>query len=301
VQQVVQNKNIQLPCTIKHYQLLEFLGGGMSRVYRARDTLLDRMVALKFLPAGNQADGDAENQFLQEARAASALDHTNICPVFSIEKSPDGLNFICMPYYAGRTLKQICRDGPMEPDRVLHLSLQIASGLEASHRNGIVHCDIKPANILITPESQVKIVDFGIARLLRSQRGDSFNGFSGTIDYMSPEQLQNNPVDQRSDIWSFGVTLFEMLTGRLPFNGHCPQALMYSILNEEPDYLSSPRLKSFRKILSAILQKEPEMRYASVTPLLYDLHKLARRRWGRLPQSPLNWLLQFQLFLPTAG
>ncbi len=218
--------------TISHYKILEKLGeGGMGVVYKAEDTKLKRTVALKFLPPELTRDPEAKERFIHEAQAASALDHNNICTIYEVAEIDDGQLFIAMACYEGETLKSRIAQGQLRIEEALDFVGQIAQGLVRAHEVGIVHRDIKPANIIVTTRGEVKIVDFGLAKLsgrtLLTKSGTTL----GTAAYMSPEQARGEQVDQRTDIWSLGVVLYEMLTGKRPFESEYEQALVYSILN----------------------------------------------------------------------
>jgi len=263
--------------TISHYKILEKLGeGGMGVVYKAEDLKLKRTVALKFLPPELTRDPEAKERFIQEAQAASALDHPNICVIHEIDETEDGQMFICMAYYEGETLKKKLASGQLPVDSVIDIAIQIAQGLVKAHEHGIIHRDIKPGNIMITKDDIVKILDFGLAKLV-GQVGLTKTGTTvGTIAYMSPEQARGEEVDHRTDIWSLGVVLYEMISGKLPFRGEYEQAIMYSIINEEPEPLkdTEPAVPlELQQIISRALKKDPESRYSSATGMLKDLEK----------------------------
>ena len=225
--------------TISHYKILEKLGeGGMGVVYKAEDTKLRRAVALKFLTPEMTRDKVAKSRFIQEAQAASALDHPNIAVVHEIDDTDDGRSFICMAYYDGKTLKDEIESGPFDVNRAIRIAIQIADGLQRAHEARIVHRDIKPANIILTGRNEVKIVDFGVAKLSTQTKGTS-STTGGTAAYMSPEQAQGADVDARSDLFSLGVVMYEMVTGKRPFIADHEAALMYSIVNIEPASPSS--------------------------------------------------------------
>jgi tetratricopeptide (TPR) repeat protein len=264
---------------VSHYKILEHLGGGgMGVVYRAHDLKLDRSVALKFLPPELTRDPQAKERFVHEAKAASALQHTNICVIHDIDETDDGRMFICMEYYKGETLKQRIQRGPLNVEEAIGIGRQIAFGLGAAHECGIVHRDIKPANIMVTHEGVAKILDFGVAKLSGWTQMTKTGTTVGTAAYMSPEQIRGEHVDHRADLWSLGVVLYEMLTGRCPFRSDYEQALMYSILNEAP-IPPSERVPSLRKELDAIvsraLAKDASRRYASAAGLAEDLEGVA--------------------------
>ena len=249
--------------TISHYRIIAKLGeGGMGEVYQAEDTKLDRSVALKFLPAELTRNPEAKARFVQEARAASALDHPNICTIYEVDETNEGRLFIAMACYEGETLKERIARGPLPLDETFDIARQVAGGLAKAHERDIVHRDIKPANIFITHDGLVKILDFGVTRT-----GTTL----GTAAYMSPEQARGEDVDHRTDIWSLGVVLYEMVTGRRPFQGDYEQAVVYSILNTEPNAPSQLR-KDIPRIIENItiktLQKNREDRYENLQELL---------------------------------
>ena len=201
--------------TVSHYRVLEKLGGGgMGVVYKALDTRLNRTVALKFLPHELTRDDEARKRFVQEAQAASALDHPNICTVYDIDSTPDGQLFIAMAFYDGETVKKRIEHGPLAVDEALDVAMQVAQGLTKAHEAGIIHRDIKPANLIVTKDGFVKIVDFGIAKLLGVTGPTQTGTTLGTVAYMSPEQVAGEDADQQSDVWELGAVLYEMLTGQ---------------------------------------------------------------------------------------
>jgi serine/threonine protein kinase/tetratricopeptide (TPR) repeat protein len=260
--------------TIAHYKILEKMGeGGMGVVYKAEDTTLKRTVALKFLPQELMRDSEAKERFVQEAQAAAALDHPNICTVHEINESEDQ-TYIVMAYVKGQTLKDKIRAGQLELDEVLQIASQIAEGLRAAHKKGITHRDIKPANIMLTEEGLVKIMDFGLAKLSWGVDLTKTAVVMGTVAYMSPEQASGEKVELHTDIWSFGCVLYEMLSGRRPFKSVHEQAAIYSILNEEPEPISRVRKDvpfGVEKILETCLQKDPLNRYVNMEALISDL------------------------------
>jgi serine/threonine protein kinase len=267
--------------TISHYKILEKLGsGGMGTVYKAQDTKLDRFVALKFLPPHIGADDNEKKRFIHEAKAASALQHNNICTIHEIGETDDGQMFICMDYYEGETLKKKIERGPLKLEDAIDISIQIAQGLAKAHSKEIIHRDIKPANILLTEEEQVKIVDFGLAKLAGQTVLTKEGTTIGTVAYMSPEQARGEVVDHRTDIWAVGVVLFEMLTGELPFKGEYEHAIIYSIINEEPKPIVDKRpemIKESEEIVNKTLTKEKEERYQNIGDLLVKLRSLKER------------------------
>ena len=266
--------------TISHYKILEKLGGGgMGVVYKAQDLKLDRQVALKFLPPDLTRDPEAKERFVHEAKAASALDHNNICNIHEIDETPDGQLFIVMGYYEGETLKKKIERGPLKIDEAIDIAIQITQGLEEAHKHQIVHRDIKPANVLITASGVVKIVDFGLAKLAGQSRVTRTGSTVGTAAYMSPEQAQGLDVNHLTDIWSLGVVLFEMLTGKLPFRREHEAALMYSITNEEPEAITSLRSNvpmELERIVKKAVAKDPEERFQNTGDILVDLKSLRK-------------------------
>ncbi|MCL5267308.1 MAG: serine/threonine protein kinase [Bacteroidetes bacterium] len=220
---------------ISHYRILDKLGeGGMGVVYRAEDLRLKRDVALKFLPPELTSDPEARNRFIEEAQTASALDHPNIGVIHEIDETNDGRSFICMALYDGETLKQRIERGPLGVQEAVRIGLQVADGLSRAHEAGIIHRDIKPANLIITRDGLVKIVDFGLAKLTGNVVQTTARSRPGTAAYMSPEQIQNGVVDARSDLFSLGVVLYEMVTGTRPFAAGHEAALFYSIVYDNP-------------------------------------------------------------------
>ena len=266
--------------TISHYKILEKLGGGgMGVVYKAEDTKLDRTVALKFLPPHLHLDKEAEQRFISEAKAASSFDHPNICTIYDIGKTDEDQLFIAMASYEGETLKKKLEKGPIKIDEAIDIATQIAEGLKKAHQKGIIHRDIKPANIFITNDGLVKILDFGLAKVSSQAQITTMGTTMGTVAYMSPEQTKGEDVDQRTDIWSFGVVLYEMLSGELPFKGDYEQAIIYSILNEEPKAITGIRSSltlELEQIINKMLSKKINERYASGDNLLVDLQKVSK-------------------------
>jgi len=266
--------------TISHYRIIEKLGeGGMGVVYLAHDTKLDRAVALKFLPTHLTATETEKARFLNEAKAAGQLNHPNVCVIHEIQDQGEH-PFIVMEYVAGQTIHERVKDDDMLPiDKVVNYAIQIADALQAAHETDIVHRDIKSDNIMITAKDRVKVMDFGLAKLKGTTRLTKSASTVGTLAYMAPEQIQGHDVDARSDIFSFGAVLFEMLTGKLPFKGDYEAALMYEILNEQPQSAESLRSdipSELIHIINRSLEKDPNDRYQSVSDLLIDLRRLKR-------------------------
>lgn len=273
---------------ILHYEILEKLGeGGMGVVYKAHDTKLDRVVALKFLPQHLTKDVNEKERFYHEARAAAALTHQNVAVVYEIGETPfsessgvrhDDQVFIAMEYVEGKTLKQLVEkeSDSLSIRKVLDMAIQICEGLTAAHEKGIVHRDIKSDNIMVTTKGQVKIMDFGLAKLKGASKLTREGSTLGTAAYMSPEQAQGEDVDHRSDIFSFGIVLYELLACHLPFRGDHQAALLYSILNEEPQPIArfndkvSPELE---RIVYKALSKDREERYQHIDDMLADLRR----------------------------
>jgi serine/threonine protein kinase/tetratricopeptide (TPR) repeat protein len=256
--------------TISHYQVMERLGaGGMGVVYKALDLNLERTVALKFLPEGATVSAEDKARLLREARAASALDHPNVGIIYGVEES-DGQLFISMAYYQGETLSRRLARGVVPVRESLELAIQIASGLAAAHARNIVHRDVKPSNIILTQENLAKIVDFGLARLVATASATLTSSNSGTLPYMSPEQILGETVDQRSDVWALGVILVQLLTASHPFMRESTTAMTFAILNQPPAALDAvpPFLLP---IVYHALSKNPAHRYASAKEMLADL------------------------------
>ncbi|MEO6446515.1 MAG: protein kinase, partial [Gemmatimonadaceae bacterium] len=262
---------------VSHYQVLEKLGsGGMGIVHRAHDLRLGRIVALKFLPPFLSDDERYKERFLAEAQMAAAFDHPNVCTIHEVGETEDGRLFIAMPYYDGETLKQRIAAGPLAIDEALHFGIQAAHGLSKAHERGIVHRDIKPANLMLTSDGVIKIVDFGIAKF-SAVTWTHADATPGTVAYMSPEQAGGQSVDERTDIWSLGVVLYEMLAGQRPFKGAHDQVLLRAILGQEPVHLSELRPGMSHDVASAVhraLAKEPSERYDSIRSLALELERL---------------------------
>ncbi|MDX1741915.1 MAG: serine/threonine-protein kinase, partial [Rhodothermales bacterium] len=263
---------------VSHYKILEKLGGGgMGVVYCAEDLHLERTAALKFLSPHLSSDDLAKERFKREARAASALNHPNICTIYDIDEE-EGRLFIAMAHYDGRTLKKVLKDGDVALPEVLDYVRQIAVGLDAAHQKGIIHRDIKPANVFLTRDNRIVILDFGLAKLVGATDITASDYTVGTFGYMSPEQIRGEAVDRRSDLWSLGVVFYELLAGKRPFQRDYEQATMYAILNEEPDEpltLHSPLDQEVSKIVGRLLAKQVEARYDSAGELVRDLEDLA--------------------------
>jgi serine/threonine protein kinase/Tfp pilus assembly protein PilF len=265
--------------TISHYKILEKLGeGGMGVVYKAQDTKLDRIVALKFLPKDLLCDEEAKTRFEHEAKAASALDHPNICTIHEIDEV-EGDCFISMAYIEGKSLKEVIKEKTHSIEEILKIAIQIAEGLNVAHKKGIVHRDIKSDNIMLADEGLVKIMDFGLAKLKGVSKLTKTGTTLGTMQYMSPEQAQGIEVDQRSDIFSFGVVLYEMITSQLPFKGEHEAAIIYSIISETPEPLARYKAnvpEGLQRIVDKALEKNRDERYQHVDDMRADLRKLKK-------------------------
>ncbi len=297
---------------VSHFQVLEKLGeGGMGVVYKATDLNLGRTVALKFLPRQLTSDDTEKERFYHEGRAASTLNHPNITTIYEIQEA-DGQLFLAMEYVEGSTLKQLIAKQPLSVAAALDIAVQICSGLAAAHKKDVVHRDIKSDNILITPTGDVKITDFGLAKLKGATRITQVGSTLGTAAYMSPEQAQGEDLDARSDIFSCGVVIYELLTGKLPFRGDHQAALLYAVITEDPQPIArfngkvSPEIE---RIVAKALAKDREARYQHVDEMLADLKNERKRleqaavvgaavsgsRW-RVPvaaAAPKKWMLRY--------
>jgi len=286
----VTDEESSISRALSHYLLLDHLGGGgMGVVYRAEDTRLRREVALKFLPKELSGDPEARKRLNREARAASALDHPNICTVHDIDETPDGQLFIVMSKYEGETLKKKIERGPLATSQALEIGAAVADGLATAHGKHVVHRDIKPANIFVCSDGQVKILDFGLAAFSRvvgsDARGDSRDApltlegsLVGTMGYMAPEQIRGQPADARSDIFALGCVLYEIVAGRRPFTGNSSMEVMAAILKEEPPQLSSSGAAvpvDLEQAVHRCLEKRPEARFQSAADLAHNLKSTA--------------------------
>jgi TolB-like protein/Tfp pilus assembly protein PilF/predicted Ser/Thr protein kinase len=269
----------------ERYNIIEELGrGGMGVVYKAEDIRLKRTVALKFLPPEVTHIPHVKERFMREAQAAAALDHPNICTVYEFDEAEEK-TFISMAYIEGQSLKKKIESGPLELDEAIRIALQVAEGLQKAHKNGVVHRDIKSANIMVTEEGQAKIMDFGLARMMGGTLLTKEGMTMGTIAYMSPEQARGEEVDHRTDIWSFGVVLYEMFSGQLPFKGEHDQAVVYSILKEKPKPvtdLCSEIPMAIGQVVDKTLEKDPDKRYQEIEELVDDLKSISE---GIVPEE----------------
>ena len=288
--------------TLGHYRIAEKIGaGGMGEVYRARDEQLDRDAALKVLPAGTLADEAARKQFRKEALTLAKLNHPNIETIFEFN-TQDGVDFLAMELIPGHSLKEKLKEGPLPEKEILRLGMQLAEGLTAAHEQGVVHRDLKPGNLMITPGGRLKILDFGLAKLVRPELGADVTQsistgawpVSGTVPYMSPEQLRGEPVDARSDIYSAGAVLYEMATGQRPFVQTHGPTLVGAILHQAatpPRSLNRHLTPTFERVILKALEKEPARRYQSARELLVALEGVATHmelfpthpRWAFIP------------------
>jgi len=268
---------------ISHYKIVEKLGeGGMGVVYKAHDTKLDRTVALKFLPLHMLGNDEEKARFYREARAAAALNHPNITTIYEIDETGDASSgvqtYIAMEYVDGQTVKDKVATSPIKLKEAIDNAIQIAEGLQAAHEKGIIHRDIKSANIMITGNGRVKIMDFGLAKLSGgSVQLTKLGSTLGTVAYMSPEQAQGEKLDHRSDLWSLGVVLYEMITGQLPFKGEFEQVVVYSLINEDPEPVTALRSgipMELERIVFKALSKDPATRYQHTDDLIADLKAL---------------------------
>jgi len=293
--------------TISHYKILSKLGeGGMGVVYKAEDTKLKRTVALKFLPQHLTANETDKARFIQEAQAAAALNHNNVCTIYDIQEH-EGRQYISMEYVEGQTLKDRIKTKDISTSDAIDYATQIAEALQAAHDKGIIHRDIKSENIMVTSTGQIKVMDFGLAKLRGAAKLTKTTSTAGTLSYSSPEQVQGKEVDARSDIFSYGVVLYEMLTGQLPFKGEYDSAVVYSILDEEPEPIQkfvTGVSSELVHIINRVLEKDPENRYQSMKDVLIDLKRVKREtgkaqtpssqptaEQGKKSQRKTKWLI----------
>ncbi len=266
--------------TISHYKILEKIGeGGMGVVYKAEDTKLKRTVALKFLSPQAVGSEEEKKRFIHEAQAAAALHHSNICTVYEIDEV-EGQTFIAMAYLDGQSLMEKIEARPLKFDQAVDIAMQVAAGLQEAHESGIIHRDIKSSNVMVTTKGQAILMDFGLAKQAGKTMITKEGTSMGTVAYMSPEQAHGEKVDHRTDIWSFGVLLYEMFTGQLPFKGDYEQAVVYSILNEEPEPLTGLRTgvpMEMERIVNKAMAKNPAERYQNINDTMIDLRSVAKK------------------------
>ncbi|GBC76628.1 Serine/threonine-protein kinase PknB [bacterium HR08] len=283
---------LQPGAVLSHYQIQAWVArGGMAEVYRAVDLRLGRTVAIKILSPSLMADPEARRRFFREARAASALQHPNICAVYEVGEA-EGIVFIAMPYIAGRTLKEILEQGPVPLERALGYAIDIADALEEAHRQGIIHRDIKPSNVIVDERDRAIVLDFGLAKRVRLEGRDpgealtlsqitTTSALIGTTPYMSPEQVRGEPLDARSDIFAFGTLLYELLTGQRPFRGATTVEVLHAILHDEPEPMSAigpPVDFELERIVRKALRKNPADRYQTISEMKADLVTFAREK-----------------------
>ena len=278
---------MQIDQTISHYKILQEIGqGGMGIVYKAQDTRLQRTVALKVLRPRVVGDPDLKNRFLREARTASLLNHTNITTIYDIDEW-QGQDYIVMEYVEGKTLKKAIMNDELSMMNVVEYAVQICEALREAHEHNIIHRDIKSGNIMITPLGRVKVMDFGLAKMAGSMTQSKIRTTMGTLAYMSPEQMRGDPLDFRTDIWSLGVVLYEMITRNLPFKGDYEQALLYAVLHKEPEKISALRPDvppALERIVYKTLAKKKEERFVSTLDManelrsVFELKKLTRSK-----------------------
>lgn len=262
--------------SVSHYRIVDHLGqGGMGVVYRAEDTRLKRPVALKFFPSDLADDPEAVTRFEREARAASALDHPNICTVYEVDETDEGRTFIAMACYDGTTLKSRIEDGPLSLAEIVRIGTQIADGLAEAHRKDIVHRDLKPANVMITPDGVVKILDFGLALLAGESRITKSNAVAGTPSYMAPEQVRGEEADHRADIWALGAMLYEMAVGKPAFTGEYVEAVIYQVMHGEVT-IPSDVDEGLADIIRCCLRKDPADRFESAAAVREAIQSLVR-------------------------
>lgn len=308
---------------LSHYKIIEKIGeGGMAVVYRAEDVKLKRTVALKFISSQALGSPKEKTRFVREAQAVASLDHPNICTLYEIDEA-EGQTFLAMSFIKGLSLEKKILTSPLKLEEALDIAIQVAEGLEEAHEKGIVHRDIKSSNIMITEKGQAKIMDFGIAKLAERTKITETATIMGTVAYMSPEQAFGEAVDQRTDLWSLGIVLYEMVTGQLPFKGEYPQVVLNSILDKKPEPITSLRSGiplQFEAIVNRCLEKSASERYQTAADLKADLKRLKRdletgqvtstlptaaRRARKsalkvaLPLGALAAALFFLLFLPS--
>ncbi|UCH83986.1 MAG: protein kinase, partial [Candidatus Latescibacterota bacterium] len=299
--------------TVSHYKILEKIGeGGMGVVYKAEDLKLPRFVALKFLVSHLVSHPDAKKRFIQEAEAVSALEHPHICTVYEINETVHDRTYMVMPCYEGESLKNKLEGGPLDAEEAMELATQVASGLAKAHEKGIVHRDIKPANIFVTDDGHAKILDFGLAKLSGQTKITKTGSTLGTVAYMSPEQARGGEIDTRSDVFSLGVVLYELLTGHLPFAGDQDAAILYKIVNTEPEPIASYNKDlspDVQRVVARALVKPRDQRYNNAGEFHGDLKRIQRgqklspvpRRLRFGKRAKVNTIFLAAILLTTVG
>lgn len=307
--------------SVAHYKILSLLGrGGMGEVYLAQDTRLGRKVALKLLPTSLNSDEDRLKRFAREARSASALNHPNVSVIHEIGETDDGRHFIAMEHIEGRTLRRRLNEGPVSVNEAINITLQVASALTAAHDAGVVHRDVKPENIMLRPDGYVKVLDFGLAKLTEryaaasDSEAPTFPAFNtqsshliGTVNYLSPEQARRQPVDERTDTWSLGVVLYEMLTRRMPFSGETPSHAIVAILESEPEPLTRRLDKvpaHLQRIIEKALQKDRDQRYQTTAEITADLESLRQELSTdavKFEKPPMSRVLKWRLAMAATA
>ncbi|MFZ5981591.1 MAG: protein kinase domain-containing protein, partial [Candidatus Zixiibacteriota bacterium] len=283
---------------ISHYKIINKVGaGGMGEVYLAEDTELDRKVALKFLPSYLCPDEDCRKRFKREAQAAAKLSHPNIIHIYEVSEY-QGRPFFAMEHVEGRTLGNVIKDDKLDLKKVIELTLQICEGLQEAHEAGVVHRDIKPANIVLDNKGYPKLLDFGLASVRGGEKVTKTGSTLGTVGYMSPEQSQGKEVDRRSDLFSLGVVLYEMITGKAPFTEEYEAATIHAIINETPEPLARYKTRvpeDLQRIVSKLLEKDPDRRYQSAADVMADLNRL-KGSGGKAKERPM-WKAALKMFL----
>jgi len=275
---------------VGHYKIIEKIGaGGMGEVYLAEDTKLKRQLALKFLPHHYASDKDLRERFTREAQAAAKLDHPNIVPVYEVGEY-QGRPYFAMAHIDGKSLREVIKEGKLRTDEAVSLTMQICEGLYKAHKAGVVHRDVKPSNIVIDSDGRARLVDFGLAHVTGAEKLTETGSTLGTLEYMSPEQVEGKTLDARSDLYSLGVVLYEMIAGRRPFTGKYREAILYSILHDKPEPLARYKTgvsDDLQRMLDRTLEKDVDSRYPNAAAMLADLKRL-QMEWPRTKKSKLG-------------